>query len=183
MARLAPAQPSAEELAFRRREGTSPPNLQLVVAHAPEVARLQLELNRAAAAGMSGRQKEMIILVVGLLTDNAYCWGHHVPPALAAGLSRAEIEAIRSGDHSRFPANERALLAYCAAMVEHRVTDELWELVSRERTPEELVKITMLVGFYCLLGAVQAALNVAQDEGFGGFEEPRAEPPQGLSRT
>jgi len=170
--RLTAAQPSAEELAFRRREGTSPPNLQLAVAHAAEVARLQLELNRAAAAGMSPRQKELIILLVGSLTHNAYCWGHHVPPALAAGLSKAEIRAIRRGDYSMFPPQEQALLAYCGAMVGLKVTDDLWEAVSRERTPEELVKITALVGFYCMLGAVQAALDVAQDEGFGGFEQP-----------
>jgi alkylhydroperoxidase family enzyme len=172
MARLAPAQPSAEELTFRSREGTSPPNLQLAVAHAADVARLQLELNRAAAAGMSLRQKELIILLVGSLTSNAYCWGHHVPPALAAGLSKAEVRAIRRGDHSMFPPKEQALLAYCSAMVEQEVTDDLWEAVSCERTPEELVKITMLVGFYCMLGTVQAALDVAQDEGFGGFEQP-----------
>jgi 4-carboxymuconolactone decarboxylase len=172
MSRVPPSQPSAAELAFRAREGTSPPNLQLVVAQAPEVARLQLELNRAAAAGMSARERESIILAVGLLTENAYCWGHHVPPALDAGLSQAEIRAIRSGDHSLFPARERALLAYCMAAVEHRVTDDLWGAVSKGRTPEELVKITMLIGFYCMLGAVQAALQVAQDDGFGGFEEP-----------
>ncbi len=172
MARLPPAQLSAEELAFRRREGSAPPNLQLVVAHAPEVARLQLELTRAAAAGMPPRQKELIILLVGLLTDNAYCWGHHVPPALAAGISTAEIRAIRGHDYSVFGPEEQALLGYCRAVVDQAVSDEAWEAVSRGRTPEDLVKITMLVGFYCMLGKVQAALNVPQDAGFGGFEEP-----------
>lgn len=172
MARLAPAQPSPEELAFRSREGTVPPNLQLAVAHATEVARLQLELNRAAAAGMPLRQKELIILLVGRLTNNAHCWGHHVPPALAAGLSEAEIRGIRQGDHSMFTPSERALLDYSGAIVEETVTDAVWGTVSRDRTPEELVKITMLVGFYCMLGKVQAALDVAQDEGFGGFEQP-----------
>ena len=172
MGRLAPAEPSPEELEYRRREGTSPPNLQLAIAHAPEVARLQLELLRASAAGMPLRQKELIILLVGLLTDNAYCWGHHVPPALSAGISEAEILALRSGDHSLFPPQEQALLAYCAGAVERRVTDEVWGAMSRGRTPEECVKITMLVGFYCLLGAVQAGLDIEQDEGFGGFEKP-----------
>jgi 4-carboxymuconolactone decarboxylase len=172
MARLPPAQPSAEEMAIRSREGTSPPNLQLAVAHAPDLARLQLELTRAAAAGMPPRQKELIILLVGLLTENAYCWGHHVPPALAAGLSEGEIRAIRRRDLSVFPPRERALLGYCRAVVDQKVADEAWAAMSHDRTPEEIVKITMLIGFYCMLGKVQAAFNVAQDEGFGGFEQP-----------
>lgn len=169
---MGPAQLSAEELAFREREGTTAPNMQLAIAHAPEVARCQLELTRAAAAGIPLRQKELIILLVGLLTDNAYCWGHHVPPALSAGLTEAEIIGIRAGDHSMLPPNEQMLLRYCAAVVDQAVTDELWDAASQNRTPEEMVKVTMLVGFYCMLGKVQAALQIQQDEGFGGFEEP-----------
>jgi 4-carboxymuconolactone decarboxylase len=172
MARLGPAELSAEEVAFRKREGTSAPNLQLAVAHAPDVARLQLELARAATASMSPRERELIILVVGLVSDNAYCWGHHVPMALAAGMSEAEIRGIRADDYSCFPPDERALLQYCAAVVEQRVADEQWDAVSRGRTPAELVKITMLVSYYCLLGKIQSALQVEQDEGFGGFEQP-----------
>lgn len=172
MSRLPPVEPSAEEKAYRAREGTVAPNLQLAVAHAPEVARLQLELNRAAVAGMTIRQKELIILEVGLLTENAYCWGHHIPPAIGGGLTVDELRSLRSRDHSAFPAEERALLAFCDAAIERRVTDDIWQAVSAGRTPEELVKITMTVGFYSLLGVVQGALDVAQDEGFGGFEQP-----------
>ena len=172
MGRLALVEPSAEELESRRREGSSPPNLQRAVAHAPEVARLQFELNRAAAAGMPLRQKELIILLVGLRTDNAYCWGHHVPPARASGISDTEMRSIREGDLSVFSPSERALLTYCEAMVARRVTDDIWNEVTAGRTPEEIVKITMLVGFYCMLGAVQGALQIEQDPGFGGFEAP-----------
>lgn len=172
MQRLPPAQPNAEELAFRAREGTTPPNLQLAMAHAPEVARLQLELNRAAAAGMTIRQKELIILPIAQLTDNEYCWGHHIPPALAGGLSETEIRAIRDGDYSALAPEEQALVAFVVAMTAQTVTDALWREMARGRTHEEQVKIVMLIGFYCMLGKVQAAVNVPQDEGFGGFEQP-----------
>jgi len=170
--RLPPTQPSAEEMAFRQGEGTSPPNLQLVIAHAPEIARLQLELNRAATAGMSSRQKELIILVAGLQTQNEYCWGHHVPLAVAAGISEAEIRAIRRGDYSSFQPEEHALLRFTAAVVSQQVTDELWAQISKKRTHEELVKVVMLTSFYCMMGTLRSALNVPQDAGFGGFELP-----------
>ncbi len=172
MARLALAEPNAEEKAFRAREGTAAPNLQRAVAHAPEVARLQLELNRAVVEGMPARQKRLVMLLTGSMTKNAYCWGHHVPPALEAGVSAEQLRSLRAGDYSLFPPDEQTMLAYCAAVVNQTVTDELWDAVSHGRTPEELVKITMLVGYYCMIGRVQRALDVAQDDGFGGFEVP-----------
>lgn len=172
MARVAPAELSAEEIAFRKREGTVAPNLQLAVAHAQDVARLQLELIRAAGVGIAPRQKELVILLAGLMTENAYCWGHHVPLALNAGLSAAQLRSLRAQDHSVFPPDEQALLAYCAAVVHQKVTDQLWDAVSIGRTSEELIKITMLVGYYCMIGKLQSALDVAQDDGFGGFEVP-----------
>lgn len=172
MARLGPAAPSVEEKAFRAQEGTTAPNLSLAIANAPEVARRQLELLRAATAGMSFRQKELITLLVGQLTGNAYCWGHHVPAVLEAGVTTAQIHSLRAGDYSVFPPEEQVLLAYCAAVVKKEVTDELWEAVSPGRTPEDLMKITMVVAFYCMIDHVQGALDVAQDDGFGGFEVP-----------
>lgn len=170
--RLPPAQPSEEEMAFRAREGSSPPNLQLAISHAPEVARLQLELLRASSAGLSVRDKELMILVVGLSTHNDYCWGHHVALGMAAGISRAEILAIRNGDYDGFPPEDRMLLEFAAAAVSHQVSDALWAEMSKRHTPEELVKIVMLISLYCMLGTVQAVLKVPQDEGFGGFEQP-----------
>jgi alkylhydroperoxidase family enzyme len=172
MARLPLSQPSAAEMEARKREGTSPPNLQLAVAHAPEVARLQFELNRALFAGMTERQKRLVILTAGSLTNNAYCWGHHVPMAQNAGVSVAQIRGLRVGDFSLFPPDEQLLLTYCTAVVNRNVTDELFAHISAGRTPEEMVKITMLVGYYCMIGVVQPALDVPQDEGFGGFEVP-----------
>jgi alkylhydroperoxidase family enzyme len=172
MSRLGYAEPDAEEAAFRAREGTTAPNLQLVVANASEVARHQLELVRSAAEGMSPRIKELLILCHGRLSGNAYCWGHHVPPALAAGLTEAQVRGVREGDYSLLEPDERVLLDYVEAVEARAVTDELWTSVSAGRSPEELVKLTMLIGCYSMINRVQAAFAVPQDEGFGGFETP-----------
>jgi alkylhydroperoxidase family enzyme len=172
MARVSYAEPSAEELAFRAREGSSPPNLQLAVAHAKEVARGQLELVRAITAGMEPRLKELVILQHARISGNAYCWGHHVPPALAAGLTEVELRALRVGDLDGFGSTERAVLDYVAAVEECRVTDREWADVATGRTSEDLVKLTALVGYYSMTSRVQSALDVAQDDGFGGFDTP-----------
>lgn len=167
MQRLPPAEPSAEEKAFRAREGTVSPNIQLAMAHAPVVAQKQLELLRAFSDGMSLRDKEAAILHIAVLTDNVYCWGFHVRPAIRAGLSETEIRGILAGDHSMFPQRDQDLLDFVAATVAQTTSDEQWARMAEGRSHEEVVKIIFLVGFYCMLGKINAVVRVPLDPGQG----------------
>lgn len=167
MSRLPAAQPSAEELAFRAREGTVPPNIQLALAHAPLVAQKQLELLRAICEGMSLREKEIVILQIAVVTDNAYCWGFHVRPGIRAGVTEEEIRGILKGDHSMFPSRDQALIDFASAAIRQEMTDTIWARVSEERSHEDLVKLVMLAGFYSMLGKVTATLDVTLDSGQG----------------
>jgi 4-carboxymuconolactone decarboxylase len=163
---------SAEELAIREREGTQPPNLQRALANAPDVARLQLELLRAASGRLDVRRRELAILEHARLLENAYCWGHHVPPALHAGFTKHQLRRLRKGDHSAFEARDRDVLAYVGAFESQTVTDEQWAALRGQFSDEELVALTMLIGCYAVLGRIQRTLDVPQDEGFAGFEAP-----------
>jgi AhpD family alkylhydroperoxidase len=167
MQRLPPAEPSAEELAIRQREGTISPNIQLALAHAPVVAQKQLELLRALSDGLSLREKEIIILRIAVLTDNSYCWGFHVRPGIRAGITEAEIRGILDRDHSMFPPKEQALLDFTTAGIAQETTDALWNAMSEGRPYEEVVKIVMLIGFYSMLGKVNAMIDVPLDPGQG----------------
>lgn len=167
MQRLPPAEPSAEERAIRQREGTISPNIQLAMAHAPLVAQKQLELLRALSEGMSPREKEIVILHISVLTDNAYCWGFHVRPGIRGGVSEAEIRGILDGDHSMFSFRDRALLDFATAAIAQSVTDDIWQRMSEGRTHEDMVKFVMLAGFYSMLGKITAALDVPLDPGQG----------------
>src|SRR5882757_8558111 len=106
---------SPEEETIREREGRPAPNLQRAIANAPEVARLQLELVRAVAAGLDVRRCELTILEHARLVGNAYCWGHHVSRALEAGYSEDQIRRLMNGDHSGFDGVDRDVLEYVDA--------------------------------------------------------------------
>lgn len=165
-------QVTAEERAQRAAEGTEPPNLQRAVANAPDVARLQLELLRATTTMLDLRMRELAILEVGRLMRNEYCWGHHVPVALSAGVTEDQLLRLRDGDHSGFDVDEQTLLAFVDAVDVGAVTDELWEAMSKQLDDAHLVALTSLVGYYEMVSRVQATLQVPQDAGFGGFEVP-----------
>ncbi len=167
MQRLPPAHPSTEELAIRAREGTVSPNIQLALAHAPLVAQKQLELLRAISEGMSLREKEIVIMQIALLTNNAYCWGFHVRPSIRAGISEAEIRGILAGDHSMFAAKDKALIDFATAAIEQEMTDAIWARVSEGRSHDGMVKFVMLVGFYSMLGKLTATVDVPLDPGQG----------------
>jgi alkylhydroperoxidase family enzyme len=161
-----------DEQAIRQREGRGPPNLQLAIANAPEVARLQLELLRAISGGLDARQRELAILEHARLLRNAYCWGHHIPAALEAGYTRDQLRRLRDGDHSAFDHADRQILAYVATVEDQSVTDEQWAALRKLFSDEELVTLTMLIGFYGMMSRAQWTLDVPQDDGFGGFEVP-----------
>ena len=166
------SQVSPEEQAIRERENRPAPNLQLAIANAPAVAEAQLELLRAITGSLELRTRELVILELGRLLDNAYCWGHHVPVAVECGVSEEQLRAMRGGDHSPFDDDDRQLLAFADAVEARTVTDEKWAGMAKRFSDEELVLLTMLVGYYGMVSRVGDALQVPQDLGFGGFEVP-----------
>jgi 4-carboxymuconolactone decarboxylase len=171
--RLPYAEVTAEEAERRRREGRrEAPNLQRAIAHAPEVAQNQAALLWSILDGLDPRLAELVILQQGLLNENAYCWGHHVPVAEGLGYTQEQIRALRDRDLSLLDEDERRVIEYVNAVMARTVTDELFAAMRRQLGDARLVKVTLLVGLYTMINMAQSAMNVPQDEGFGGFECP-----------
>jgi alkylhydroperoxidase family enzyme len=171
--RLPYAEVTAEEAERRRREGRrEAPNLQRAIAHAPQVAQNQASLLWSILDGLDPRLAELVILQQGLLNENAYCWGHHVPVAEDLGYTKEQIRAIRDHDLSLLDDDDRRVIEYVNAVMARTVTDELFAAMRQQLGDERLVKVTLLVGLYTMINMAQAAMNVPQDEGFGGFECP-----------
>jgi len=171
--RLPYAEVTAEEAERRRREGRrQAPNLQRAIAHAPQVAQNQAALLWSILDGLDPRLAELVILQQGLLNENGYCWGHHVPVAEDLGYTPEQIRALRDRDLSLLDDDERRVIEYVNAVMARTVNDELFAAMRRQLGDERLVKVTLLVGLYTMINMAQSAMNVPQDEGFGGFECP-----------
>jgi alkylhydroperoxidase family enzyme len=170
--RMPEGQISSEEREERSREGTEADNLQRTFANAPEVAHRQRQYLRAVTSGLEPRLRELAILGVTRQLGNNYCWTAHVEPALALGLSEAQLRALRDGDDSAYEAADREVLAYVRAVDDQKVTDAQHASLRRRLGDEMLVKLTVLVGLYGMISRFCHAMDVPLEEPLPGFELP-----------
>lgn len=89
------------------------PNLYRVMGHAPQMLRAWVDfawpLRLQATTGRNLR--ELLILRGAQVADARFEWAHHVPMALAAGVSREQIASLPTWQQaSCFNARERAAL-------------------------------------------------------------------------
>ncbi|MGW3917520.1 carboxymuconolactone decarboxylase family protein [Streptomyces sp. NPDC005070] len=134
--------------------------------HAPAVGSALQELGSALRyrSTLSGRVREMAVLIVAAHWDCAFERYAHEPIGRAAGLSDAELTAIRSGtapevsDHA-----EAAAVDLVTALVATGDADDVifGRAVSLNGT-EAVVELTTLVGYYATLALQLRVFRVGQ---------------------
>jgi alkylhydroperoxidase family enzyme len=116
---------------------------------------------------LPGREREIVILRAGFLSRAGYEWTQHVPIGRRAGLTDAEIEAIKAGaDAPGWSEADRALL---------RATDELhrdqfvgevtWQALAAHFSQRQCVDAVLTAGQYTLVSMLLNSLGVQLDEG------------------
>jgi len=122
---------------------------------APPVGQALQQLGAAIRyeTSLSGRVREMAILAVAAHWDSAFERYAHEPAGLAAGLTAAEVEALRSGG---FPdlgdAAERAALGLVRALLHDGDADDAtYAAVARVIGDRATFELTTLVGYYATL--------------------------------
>jgi alkylhydroperoxidase family enzyme len=123
MARLPYVDPEAAPEAVREALARLPVKLNIfrMMAHAETSFRPMLSLGMSILAQqkLSPKLRELIILRVGSLSHARYEWVQHVPIALAAGASEAQIAALERGDvEGPFDELERAVLRFATEVVQ-----------------------------------------------------------------
>ena len=113
-----------------------------------------------SASHLSPRVRELVVLCVAGLLGADYERQQHEPGAHAAGVTDAEIAALRAGDLDAFEGTDGAAVRFAAAVEERRVDDALWAQAREAFSEVELVDITVLAGFYGLASRLVLALDV-----------------------
>ncbi|MPZ79739.1 MAG: carboxymuconolactone decarboxylase family protein [Actinophytocola sp.] len=135
-----------------------------MLLHEPSLASTWLELgSRLRYRGrLDDRTRELIICRVGARTRSAYELHHHTPLALAAGVSRAQLDALDHTDPpgGLFTDRERDLIHYADAVLAAAVTDRHTKAVLRWLADAELVELTGLVAYYLAVSRFLAAMAV-----------------------
>jgi 4-carboxymuconolactone decarboxylase len=119
--------------------------------------------------GLDGAERELVVLTVARQTHADYEWHQHVPLALEAGLSEAEVRAIREGRYDDLDGRREALASYAAAVATATVDDALHRALGERVDDRTLVGVTMLAAVYTGLARVLDALAVGPEESFIGW--------------
>jgi AhpD family alkylhydroperoxidase len=137
--------------------------LYAVLLNSPPVAdgweRLLTAIRQKMA--LPPRLRELAILRIAVLNGADYEFDSHIPHALRAGVSAAEIGAVKDPTTEAFKANDRLVLDYTDAMTRDvRVSDQLFANIQSQFDARGCVELTATIAAYNMVSRFLVALDV-----------------------
>ena len=113
------------------------------------------------------RDRELVILRAGWVSQSAYEWAQHNRIGLEAGLSQEEIERVKEGASAAgWSDSEHALLAAVDELLETRtLNDAGWAAVTKHFNDQQVLDIIFTAGNYMTLAMALNACGVETDDG------------------
>lgn len=148
-------------------------NLGRALYNNPELclAFKRLALGVHEDSHLEPRLRELVILRISAELGSDVEWGQHFRIATTpevygrAWVSVAEARAVRDQRLEEFPQRERLAMIYATAFEHNAVGDELWQQVSAQLTPTEVLDLSVLAGLYGMACRLTNGLGVPMDEG------------------
>lgn len=118
-------------------------------------------------SSVNARERELLVLRAGYVCKSGYEWAQHAPIGRRAGLTDAEIAAIKLGaDAPNWNAADRALLRFTDELIgAMRVTDATWAAVRDHFSEQQMLDITYIVSFYVQVSMILNAVGIQLDPG------------------
>jgi alkylhydroperoxidase family enzyme len=108
--------------------------------------------------------RELAILRAGFLCRSPYEFSQHVSFGRRVGLSDAQIRGVAAPNVALFDPKEMAVLAYAGELTsDARVSDAAYGAVAAFLNEEEIVELTLVVGYYNMVSRALNALQVDID--------------------
>lgn len=107
------------------------------------------------------REREVVAMRTAWRIKAPYVWSRHISYGQKAGLSDAEMAALKRpiAEHA-WSAADIALIRAADELVAHfNLTDEVWDALSAHFTEEQCIDAVLCCGHFCLLGMF---LNTAE---------------------
>lgn len=124
---------------------------------------LQFAGKLLTAQKLSPLLRELAILRVARLSDAEYEWVQHVPFAEDAGASAAQIKALDRGQNRGdcFNELEALVLAFTDEVVDDvRPSDDTLERLRAKLSDQEVVELTLAIGFYMTMARIMEVTGV-----------------------
>ncbi len=126
-----------------------------------KISDLSMALTGQAAIDV--RSREILILRTGWLLQAPYEFGEHVTKSREAKcLTDEEIKRVTLGaDQEGWSEYEAALITAVDELnKDAMISDKTWAVLERHCSPEVLIELPMLVGFFSMIGYLQNALRL-----------------------
>lgn len=121
--------------------------------------------------GFPPRERELVILRTGWRSGSVYEWGQHVVMGRGEGVTDEEIARLRTPGLAGWPDADRPLIAFADELCQtNGVTDATWDALAARFDEQQLIELTMLVGFYRLVAGTLNTLEVELDDGVPGWD-------------
>jgi AhpD family alkylhydroperoxidase len=114
--------------------------------------------------------RELAILRVARVSGSEYEWEHHKAHALRDGVTEEQIETLDAGrvTGASFDETETAVLSFADQLrLNVRPSDEALAAVRESLSDQEVVELTLTVGFYMLMAQLMETTGVDVDAALG----------------
>lgn len=137
-------------------------NFSRVIVNHPDLYRVFIPFIAKLIGGseLPPRDREILCLRALALCKDIYETHHHVLISQKAGLSDAEIEAVKTGG-AGLGAFDKVLIKAADELVRnHFIGDETWADLADHYTTKQLMEVVALVGCYTLMGMATRSFGI-----------------------
>ena len=141
-------------------------NIFRALSHSPVALRRFMKLGTyfLEEGKLDPQLRELAILRVGRVCGAPYEVAQHVALARRAGLTDAQIRGVDAPHAGLYDRRQLAVLAYAGELSSHaRASDAAYAAVSSFLNAEELVELTLVIGYYNMVARALNALDVDID--------------------
>ncbi len=153
-------------------------NFATVLVRSPELYKAFVPLIKKVIADtcLPPRDRQALVLRTLTLGDDVYEVTHHELISSMAGLSDAEIAAMRAGAGDELTAFDKVLVAAAEQLVRRQhIDDATWAALAARYSQEQLMEVVALVGTYLTMAMVTRNYEIPleDEETFKGFSQKR----------
>lgn len=162
-------EPQREALARATIPGRSPLNIFRTLAHAPEALTSFLAWGGYVLSKkneLPGREREIVILRTGYNCRSGYEWTQHVEIGKRAGITDAEITALKKGAGANWSPADAALIRACDDLHARQfISNETWAQLKAHFTDKQCMDVVFTCGQYTQVSMMLNSFGVQLDEG------------------
>lgn len=169
-----PTDPALKQILDELRAARGPdfqlPNLYRVLGRAPKMFRAWIDFAwpLRLQATSSRTIRELLILRGAQVSKTDYEWAHHIPLALEAGVTQAQIDALASWQTSDvFTAPEKAAIRLAEEVTRGPAASaDCIETLKQNFSDAEVVELVLTASFYVCVGRFLKSMDIDLEPDF-----------------